>query len=114
MPVSGAPVSLPSTSPSVQDQASPIQASDGTSATQTPSQICSPIPPVLSDQYYLGIPSALVLSLIEVYFANVYNASLLLHKASFLRAIAANTVRHHVLLSVCAFASKYLDQNRLY
>lgn len=63
--------------------------------------------PSLSEDYQLGIPSSLVGILIEVYFSNVYNASLLLHKRSFLEAIAAGTARPHVLLGVCAWASKY-------
>jgi hypothetical protein len=61
----------------------------------------------LSEEQYLGIPSALVSSLIEVYYANVYNATLLLHRPSFLDAVAAGTARSHVVLSVCAWAAKY-------
>ena len=62
--------------------------------------------PLLSEHYRLGIPPSLVGTLIEVYFSNVYNASLLLHKRSFLEAIAAGTARPHVVLGVCAWASK--------
>ncbi|EXJ69938.1 uncharacterized protein A1O5_07011 [Cladophialophora psammophila CBS 110553] len=47
------------------------------------------------------------MSLVDVYYANVYNASLLLHKRLFLEAIAAGTARHHVVLSVCAWALKW-------
>ncbi|KIW92643.1 uncharacterized protein Z519_06490 [Cladophialophora bantiana CBS 173.52] len=52
------------------------------------------------------------MSLVDVYYANVYNASLLLHKRLFLEAIAAGTARPHVVLSVCAWALNfYRDPN---
>jgi hypothetical protein len=56
---------------------------------------------------YLGIPKDLVSTLVEVYYENVYNAALLLHKKSFLETLAAGTARPHVVLSVCAWAAKY-------
>jgi hypothetical protein len=62
--------------------------------------------PSTSDQY-LGIPSSLLYKLVEVYYDNVYNATLLLHKQTFLDSLAAGTVRPHIVLSVCAFAAKY-------
>ena len=49
---------------------------------------------------------SLIITLIDVYYANVYNASLLLHKRTLLEAVAASTVPHHVVLGVCAFALK--------
>ena len=67
-------------------------------------------PPLLanpSEEYYLGIPLSLVSTLVEVYYSNVYNATLLLHKPSFLEALASGTAPIHIVLSVCAFASKY-------
>ncbi|KIX09067.1 uncharacterized protein Z518_00145 [Rhinocladiella mackenziei CBS 650.93] len=66
----------------------------------------------ISDEYCLGIPSSLVRTLVEVYYSHVYNASLLLHKRSFLEALASGTARPHVVLSVCAWASNfYRDHN---
>ena len=59
-------------------------------------------------EHYLGIPSSLLTKLIEVYFDNVYNASLLLHKQTFIDSLAAGMARSHVVLSVCAFAAKYI------
>lgn len=55
----------------------------------------------------LNIPTSLVSTLIEMYFENVYQASLLLHKRLFLESIAAGTASPHVLLSVCAWGAKY-------
>lgn len=60
-----------------------------------------------TDVPYLGIPQSLVLTLVDVYFDNVYNASLLLHKGLFLESLAAGTARLHVVLGVCAWAAKY-------
>lgn len=60
-----------------------------------------------ADVYFIGIPKPLVLTLVEVYFDNVYNASLLLHKRLFLESLAANVARPHVVLGVCAWAAKY-------
>ncbi|KAJ5611968.1 hypothetical protein N7528_009073 [Penicillium herquei] len=69
-----------------------------------------PIEP--SGEYYVGIPLGLVRNLIDIYFSNVYNATLLLHKPSFLEALEARTVRVDVLLSVCASAANlYRDAN---
>lgn len=55
---------------------------------------------------YIGIPGQLILELVELYYENVYNASLLLHKQLFLRSLAAGTARPPVVLSVCAWAAK--------
>ena len=44
--------------------------------------------------------------LVDVYYENVYNATLLLHKQTFLDSLAAGTVRSHIVLSICAFAAK--------
>lgn len=49
---------------------------------------------------------SLIMTLVEVYYANVYNASILLHKRMFLDSVAFNTASQHVVLSVCAFALK--------
>lgn len=61
-----------------------------------------------SDQS-LGIPSSLLYKLVDVYYANVYNATLLLHKPTFIESLKAGTVRQHIVLSVCAFAAKYVS-----
>ena len=55
---------------------------------------------------YLGIPKPLLQILVETYYENVYNATLLLHKRSFLQALDKETTRPHVVLSVCAWAAK--------
>lgn len=62
-------------------------------------------------EHYLGIPKSLVLTLVEVYYDNVYNATLLLHKGLFLRSLAAGTARPHLVLSVCAWAAKYATED---
>lgn len=58
------------------------------------------------DAYSLGIPPALVLNLTEIYFSNAYNAHLLLHRPSFLKAITEGTAKSHIVLSACAWAAK--------
>lgn len=60
-------------------------------------------------EHYLGIPATLVSLLVELYYENVYNASLLLHKRLFLESLTTDTARPHVVLSVCAWAAKYVD-----
>ncbi|KAK4893554.1 hypothetical protein LTR27_008021 [Elasticomyces elasticus] len=60
----------------------------------------------------LGIPQALIPTLVELYFSNVYNAELLFHKRSFLEALALGTTRPHVILAICAWGAKfYRDTN---
>ncbi|KAF2428304.1 hypothetical protein EJ08DRAFT_671462 [Tothia fuscella] len=56
---------------------------------------------------YLGIPKTLISTLVEVYFDNVYNATLLIHQRSFLQSLTAGTVRPHLVLSVCAWAANF-------
>ncbi|KAH8681957.1 hypothetical protein BX600DRAFT_544414 [Xylariales sp. PMI_506] len=72
-----------------------------------------PIVPVSPhDDRYSGIPAPLVLSLVDRYFDNMYNASFVLHKKLLLESIASGTTRPHILLSVCAWgANFYRDQN---
>lgn len=48
-----------------------------------------------------------MLQLIELYYENVSNASLLLHKASLHEAVDTGIAIPHVLLSICAFGAKY-------
>lgn len=56
---------------------------------------------------YHGVPESLLLTLVETYFDNVYNAHLLLHKRSFLESLEAGVARTHVVLGVCALGAKY-------
>lgn len=56
---------------------------------------------------YLGISQSLMYTLVDVYFENAYNASLLLQKDRFLESLAQGTVEAHLILSVCAYAAKY-------
>lgn len=69
--------------------------------------------PTLEDRH-LGIPKSLLSTLVEVYFDNVYNAQLLLHKRSFVQSVAAGTARPHVVFGVCAFAAKYAFRDSFY
>ena len=63
---------------------------------------------------YLGIPVSLIPELIEVFYSHSYNASLLLHKGLFLKELAEGSVSGHVLLSICAIASKYSNNPTLH
>lgn len=65
--------------------------------------------PSLSDDgtSYLGIPLAVLHPLIDLYFSYIYNVSLLLHRASFLKAVANRSVRADILLSICSLAAKW-------
>ncbi|KAH8697046.1 hypothetical protein BGW36DRAFT_160144 [Talaromyces proteolyticus] len=59
------------------------------------------------EERYHGIPSSLLLDLVEVYYAHVGNASLVLHKRSFLEQLEAGIACPHVVISVCAVASNF-------
>jgi hypothetical protein len=59
------------------------------------------------DTLYLGISESLMYTLVEIYFEHSYNASLLLHKARFMDALARRAVEAHLILAICAFAAKY-------
>lgn len=61
---------------------------------------------------YCGVPQTLLWELVEIYFTHAYNASLLLHKDTFVHSLRAGTVTPHVLLSVCAWASKWVLVSR--
>ncbi|MCJ1471554.1 hypothetical protein MMC13_000194 [Lambiella insularis] len=58
-----------------------------------------------AQEHYHGIPTSLVLALVEVYYENLYNATLLLHKRQFLESLASGTARPHIVLGVCASAA---------
>lgn len=65
---------------------------------------------VIGQGIYLGIPKPLISELIEIYFENVCNSSLLLHKQRFLETVKTGTAVPHTLLSVCAGGAKYIFQ----
>jgi hypothetical protein len=69
-------------------------------------------PQASPDDRYVGIPKALLATLVDLYFENVYNAHLLLHRRSFLAAIDNGTARAHLVLGVCAWGAKYGDPPR--
>lgn len=73
------------------------------SIRQTPDRSGRTVEP----QPYYGVPQTLLWDLVDIYFSHAYNASLLLHKKSFLHSLRSGTVNSHVALSVCAMASKY-------
>ncbi len=58
------------------------------------------------DHYDLGIPKSLMSLLVEVFFEDAYNATLLLHKRLFLESLEQGRTSPHVVLSVCAWAAK--------
>ncbi len=79
---------------------------EGSSTGYRTAQIPKPLAFPSTEEQYLGVPLALVRNLVEVYYTFIGNASLLLHKGSFLGALGAGRASPHVVLSVCALASK--------
>lgn len=71
--------------------------------------LVSSVPHSLTNDCYLGIPKVMVSTLVDIYWNNLYNASLLLHKRVFLEALESDSVRPHIILSICASAAKYAD-----
>ncbi|KAF4339116.1 hypothetical protein FBEOM_6934 [Fusarium beomiforme] len=70
------------------------------------------ITPDSSQDYYKDIKPSLINTLVELYFNNVYQSTLLLRKSTFLQSLAAQIVRPHVLLSICAWgANFYRDES---
>lgn len=57
---------------------------------------------------FCGIPFGLVGELVNIYFSHVYNARLLLDEEAFTEEVRLRMVEPQILLSVCAFASKYV------
>lgn len=75
--------------------------------TVGPLQSLAPAPSLdVANDFYQGVPPSLVPILIDLYFENVYQSDLLLHKPTFLQALANQAVRPHILLSVCAWGAK--------
>lgn len=56
---------------------------------------------------YVGARYGLFLDLVDSYFSNVYNASLLLHRQSFNQSLSQGAATKHVVLSVYALGSWY-------
>lgn len=60
----------------------------------------------MGEEHYLGASEILLPTLIELYFDNIYQSDLVLHKKSFAESVACGLVSTHVLLSVCAWGAK--------
>ncbi|QKX61162.1 uncharacterized protein TRUGW13939_08309 [Talaromyces rugulosus] len=73
-----------------------------------PSLSCLHIP----EKRYFGVPSALLPTLIDLYYTHLYNASLLVHRPSLASALESETIRIDVLLSICALASKFYTDSK--
>ncbi|KAG9500780.1 hypothetical protein J7337_006460 [Fusarium musae] len=61
---------------------------------------------VSNHAFFQGIAPSLVNTLVELYFDNVYQSTLLLHKATFLQSLTEQAVKPHILLSICAWGAK--------
>lgn len=61
---------------------------------------------VSNHAFFQGIAPSLVNTLVELYFDNVYQSTLLLHKTIFMQSLADQTVKPHILLSICAWGAK--------
>ncbi|KAF4956374.1 hypothetical protein FGADI_3951 [Fusarium gaditjirri] len=57
--------------------------------------------------FYQGIAPSLVNALVELYFDNVYQSTLLLHKRTLAQSLVKQTVKPHVLLSICAWGANF-------
>lgn len=73
-----------------------------------------PLPRHIPGKRYSGIPSALLPTLIDLYFSHVYNSNLTVHKPTFLQALEADDVRLDIVLSICALAAMYDLQENFY
>ncbi|KAF5705763.1 hypothetical protein FMUND_11931 [Fusarium mundagurra] len=62
---------------------------------------------VPSHDFFQGIAPSLVNTLVKLYFENVYQSTLLLHKSTFLQSLADQTVKPHILLSICAWGANF-------
>ena len=87
---------------SSQPAASYLQKSDRCNYLSPTSLVQEPL-----EDNSLGIPKPLIAALVDTYYSHIYNATLLLHRKAFQRALAAGTADPAVVLSVCAFASMY-------
>ncbi|KAF5587523.1 hypothetical protein FPANT_6868 [Fusarium pseudoanthophilum] len=67
---------------------------------------------VSNHAFFQGIAPSLVNTLVKLYFDNVYQSTLLLHKPTFLQSLTEQTVKPHILLSICAWgANFYRDES---
>lgn len=96
-----------STSPVATGQ--PLQARNRHDAiSDTSGSLAWSIPRARSpEKNLLGIPSSLVATLVDVYYSHVYNASLMVHRASFAQELKSGTASPAMVLSICALASVY-------
>ncbi|KAF5623176.1 uncharacterized protein FTJAE_10699 [Fusarium tjaetaba] len=62
---------------------------------------------VSNQAFFQGIAPSLVNTLVELYFDNVYQSTLLLHKATFLQSVADQSIKPHILLSICAWGANF-------
>ncbi|KAH7177272.1 hypothetical protein DER46DRAFT_118490 [Fusarium sp. MPI-SDFR-AT-0072] len=62
---------------------------------------------VSNHDFFQGIAPSLVNTLVELYFDNVYQSTLLLHKTIFLQSLADQTVKPHILLSILAWGANF-------
>ncbi|EWG42668.1 hypothetical protein FVEG_04420 [Fusarium verticillioides 7600] len=62
---------------------------------------------VSNHAFFQGIAPSLVNTLVELYFDNVYQSTLLLHKATFLQSLTEQAVKPHILLSICAWGANF-------
>ncbi|CZR39140.1 uncharacterized protein FPRO_05668 [Fusarium proliferatum ET1] len=65
------------------------------------------IEPASNHDLFKVIAPSLVNTLVELYFDNVYQSTLLLQKATFLQSVAYQTVKSHILLSICAWGANF-------
>ncbi|KIW10893.1 hypothetical protein PV08_10192 [Exophiala spinifera] len=59
------------------------------------------------EKRYFGVPSALLPTLVDLYFTYIYNARLLFHRPSLEAALEAQSVRSDIVLCFCALAAKF-------
>ncbi|QGI62845.1 hypothetical protein CEK27_006816 [Fusarium fujikuroi] len=65
------------------------------------------IEPASNHDVFEGISPSLVNTLVELYFDNVYQSTLLLHKSTFMQSLANQTIKAHNLLSICAWGANF-------
>lgn len=56
----------------------------------------------------VGISRTCMFDLVNTFFTHVFNASLLLHRTSFIDCLSCDSAEKHMTLSVMALASRYL------
>ncbi|KAF5686683.1 hypothetical protein FDENT_5686 [Fusarium denticulatum] len=105
------------TSPSHRRATKPVGKSAGADVTSRSGQSSHPdsvvqtaflnIERASNYEFVQGIARPLVNTLVELYFDNVYQSTLLLHKATFLQSLTDHTVKPHILLSICAWGANF-------